>query len=226
MCGENPRDVRRKDGAPPFVLSSVCSSCQSKVEEPTERQVAPVNTIWVDPATFVRLSPEEIAYRKWSEEDQKQHFGLPAHLMHAAREKLDVEPDRQTPHEKRTAARLAPAARDFVEQGGWSSVEPRSDRWRDGGLVAHRGVLHPEEHVDGLELRRLACEELGFTYEQISSVYRSGRKSADQRELRGRIDARLLALSREGGNMTALADALGLYRRLLEDALRRARAEA
>lgn len=93
-----------------------------------------------------------------------------------------------------------------LERGGYGVVTEKS---HDGGLVAHRSVLHPDEHVDTEALQGLVERALGFTYEDISSVYRQGPLSPDQRQLRESIDARLLALSRSGGNMLALAKVLG-----------------
>jgi hypothetical protein len=79
----------------------------------------------------------------------------------------------------------------------------------DGGLTSHRGVLAPGEYVDPDVLRKAVEEELGYTYEQIRSVYRQGPLSPEQRKLRGVIDARMLALRRSGANMTELGRALG-----------------
>jgi hypothetical protein len=94
----------------------------------------------------------------------------------------------------------------------------------DGGMVAHRGTLHPDEFVDEDVLRAAAEEALGFTYEDVSSAYAKGRPSAEQRQLREKIDSRLLALSRGGGNMDKLADAIGLGPATVDRALSRARA--
>lgn len=95
---------------------------------------------------------------------------------------------------------------------------------QDSGLTAHRGVLQEGEYVDAFVLRDAACELLGFTYDDISSVYRQGPLSPDQRQLRARIDARLLSLSRSGGNMAKLADALGRPRLVFDRAIARAKA--
>jgi hypothetical protein len=100
-------------------------------------------------------------------------------------------------------------------------------------LTFHRGVLHPDEYVDHAALQEAVERELGFTYEQVRSVYRQGPLSATQRELRGLIDARLLVLSRAGGQMLELGRAFGWgiddggkgdNCRTMERALERARA--
>lgn len=93
----------------------------------------------------------------------------------------------------------------------------------DAGMVAHRGVLHPDEYVDSDVLLDAACEAVGFTHTEITTVYRQGLKSPEQRQLRERIDSRMLALRRAGGNMQQLADALGLNEKTLDRALKRAR---
>jgi hypothetical protein len=92
----------------------------------------------------------------------------------------------------------------------------------EGGLVAHRGVLHPDEYVDTLALREDILAELGVTYPEFTGAYKSGRPAAEQRELREKIDARLLALSRAGTNLARLAEGLGVSEKLLDRALRRA----
>jgi hypothetical protein len=93
----------------------------------------------------------------------------------------------------------------------------------DGGLVAHRGVLHPDEYVDFFALRDAVEAELGFSYAAVAAAYKTGRPTAEQRQLREKIDARLLALSRAGGNMEQLAKAIGVSEKALDRALARAR---
>ena len=93
----------------------------------------------------------------------------------------------------------------------------------EGGLVAHRGVLAPGEYVDGFVLRDAVQADLGFTYGDVASAYALGRPTTEQRQLREKIDSRLLALSRAGGNMEQLAKALGLSEKTVDRALRRAR---
>jgi hypothetical protein len=88
-----------------------------------------------------------------------------------------------------------------------------------GGLVAHRGILHPAEYVDRPALLAEVERRLGVTVAQMRSVYRQGRLSAGQRVLRARIDVALLAVE----NLTALAGVVGLDREVLSRA--RARAE-
>lgn len=102
--------------------------------------------------------------------------------------------------------------------GGFSVIDRT-----DGGMVAHRGTLHPDEYVDSATLREAAEASLGFTYEEISSVYRQGPLAPEQRQLRERIDARLLALSRAGGAMATLASVLKLNEKTVDRALARAR---
>jgi hypothetical protein len=94
----------------------------------------------------------------------------------------------------------------------------------DAGMTAHRGILHPDEYIDPGVLREAAEEALGFTHADVSAVYaRGGRLTTEQRQLREKIDARLLALSRSGGSMVTLSSALGLSEKTVDRALRRAR---
>jgi hypothetical protein len=124
----------------------------------------------------------------------------------------------------------SPVEADFLNSGGWRVVSIKGGD-EEGGVTSHRGVLHPHEYVNVDELRALVAAELGFSYEQIRSVYKQGPKSATTRELRARIDARLLALSRSGGHMAELGRALGFpvkddgHCRVIENALTRAREE-
>jgi hypothetical protein len=89
--------------------------------------------------------------------------------------------------------------------------------------VAHRGVLHPDEYVDTRSFQAVVERELGFTYEQVRSVYVQGRKSAGQRGLRARIDARLLEVASAGGNLAALARILEMDVKTFGRAVARAR---
>lgn len=93
----------------------------------------------------------------------------------------------------------------------------------DGGLIAHRGILHPDEYVDLTVLRLAAEESLGFTYAEVSAAYKNGRPTAEERQLREKIDARMLVLSRSGGSMKTLADMLDLSEKTVDRALTRAR---
>lgn len=129
---------------------------------------------------------------------------------------------------------------EFMRSSSWDVVAHtrRADgdsrpggEWSRSGGTTHRGVLHPDEYVDHEALRPMVERELGFSYEQVRSVYRQGPLTADQRELRGQIDARLLALSHAGANVALLGQALGFpvkengNCRAMENALTRARAE-
>lgn len=107
--------------------------------------------------------------------------------------------------------------------GGWRVVSGQGGWGGRCGLTAHRGVLHPDEYVDVHVFQALFERELGFTIRQVRSVHRQGRLSADQLALRSRVDARLLALTLAGGNMTALAQVVGLRPESLRRALARAR---
>jgi hypothetical protein len=133
--------------------------------------------------------------------------------------------------DERRRARMAPAAAEWLHGGGWRVVSARSGGGGDrGGITAHRGVLHPDEWVDRARLAEMVEAELGFTLDELRWVYRRGRKSAAQRELRARVDARLLRVADSGGNMSLLAAALGLRVHanrscpVMTRALRRARA--
>jgi hypothetical protein len=120
-------------------------------------------------------------------------------------------------------------AAEFLREGGWTF-----GTYKDGaraGVSSHgvnqHTVLHPEEHVDTDALLAAVEAEFGFTKHDVHAVYKTGGRIPDQlRQLRGRIDARLLALSRSGANMALLGRLLGVeYDPTVKRALRRARAE-
>lgn len=115
-------------------------------------------------------------------------------------------------------------AAEFLRGGGWTVARVKDPT--TSGMHAHRGVLHEDEHVDLDAFHGMVAAELGFTLEQLHSVYSTGgRIPADRRELRGRIDARLLALSRSGANMDLFGRVSGLNASTLDRALARARDE-
>jgi hypothetical protein len=135
----------------------------------------------------------------------------------------------ETREGRRAAQRTSPEARHYMDDvhDGWRVVGPRHGGFSDRcGLVAHRGVLHPDEYVDELRLLIEVERQLGFTISEVWEAYCQGRKSAATRELRARIDARLLAVADAGGNMTALARILEVDTKTIGRALARARAFA
>lgn len=98
----------------------------------------------------------------------------------------------------------------------------------DAGMSAHRGILHPDEYVDETELADLAASELGFTTLEVRKAYvrDGGRPANDTLALRARLDARLVEVQAAGGDMTALAHALGMGERTMDRALARGREAA
>lgn len=120
-------------------------------------------------------------------------------------------------------------AAQFMRSTGWTMTHAKDGA--RAGVHAHRGILHHDEYVDLEALRPAVEQELGFSYGQIRSVYRQGRLSDEGRELRGLIDARLLALSASGANIALLGRVLGFHVNdagaceALNNALARARKE-
>ena len=120
---------------------------------------------------------------------------------------------------------------DLMRSEGFGVVEPQHGSGRtgstygakDAGMTVHRGVIHPDAYVDEDALRTAVEESLGHTYEDVSSAYTNGRPTAEQRQLRERIDSRLLALSRSGGNMALLARTMEISEKTIDRALTRAR---
>ena len=97
---------------------------------------------------------------------------------------------------------------EFMREGGWT-VAHTAQSTEETGMTAHRGVVHPDEHIDLERVRTLVEHNLGCPLAEIEEVYRAGRPTTHRARTRAAIDARFLALSRAGGNMTALARVLG-----------------
>lgn len=147
-------------------------------------------------------------------EEQIERWGLPTDHVgqrFGRRERflLDATPDDDEEDERELQAH------QFLVDGGWTAIEATrgSQGWtpgaRDAGMTSHRGVLHPDEHVNTDALRGAVEAEFGFTYENVHAVYRRGRLSASTLELRARIDARLLELASAGANVAQLGRVLG-----------------
>lgn len=125
---------------------------------------------------------------------------------------------------------------EFMRGGGFAVVTTRSGStgrggyeaygYRDAGMTTHRGVLHPEEHIHQGELVALIEREMGYTIDQLHSVYSrgGGPLPGALRALRTAIDCRLLELSESGANMEALYEITGLAGRTARHAMERARA--
>lgn|SRR5574340_5084 len=126
---------------------------------------------------------------------------------------------------------LSMQERDMLQQGGFSIIEADRGSGRTGdtygggdmGMTAHRGVLHEDEYVDEEILRLMVEKRLGLTYAEIAAVYKAGKPTIEQRQQRIRVDATMLALSRSGANLQAVALALGLSEKTIDRALARAR---
>lgn len=125
-----------------------------------------------------------------------------------------------------------PVELDWLYSNGFSIVDTsagstsgRVHGARDAGMSAHRGVLHPDEYVNHEAVLRDLERHLGYTVDQVRSVYTrlGGPIPTDQRQLRDQIDSRMLALSRSGANMTLLRQLLGITEVAIWRAVSRAR---
>lgn len=124
--------------------------------------------------------------------------------------------------------------REFMQAGGFGVVTTGSGRnsahgatgYLDAGMTVHRGVLHPDEYVDHEELVSGVERHLGFTFEEVRSVYHrpGGPLPTDLRPLRDRIDARLSELAAADGlNIAQLAEVIGITEKAIDRGLVRAR---
>jgi hypothetical protein len=117
---------------------------------------------------------------------------------------------------------------EFLRGNGWTFVHSH-DGGR-AGLNSHAvnqyTVLHPDDYVNEETLAALVEDELGFTVEQLHSVYcTGGRIPSSRQELRDVIDARLLDLVRGGANMDLFGRLMGLNGSTVDRALARARSQ-
>ncbi len=120
------------------------------------------------------------------------------------------------------------AARDFMSGGGWGISDAQADYDNDQrrGGITYREPEVGEFVVDHERLISLVEQQLGYTFEEVRSVYKraGGPLARDLRPLRDRIDGRLVELAADGGlNIARLAEVLGVNESTLDDALARGR---
>lgn len=123
-------------------------------------------------------------------------------------------------------------ATEFLLDGGFGVVDTSAGTHnggtmgaRDAGMTAHRGVLFPGEYVDANLVAEKIAEMLGFSLADIRACYNraGGPLPATLRAKRAEIDAALLALTAEDGNLSLLAEHLGVNRDTLYVAINRAK---
>ncbi len=125
-------------------------------------------------------------------------------------------------------------ALDFTKFNGFGVVDTSAGThlgktygYQDSGMVSGgRSLLFPGEYVHHEDLLDAVALHLGFTFEEVRSVYHrdGGPLPACLRGLRGRIDDRLLRLHRDDHlNVTVFARVMGLTERSVRRALGRAR---
>lgn len=120
---------------------------------------------------------------------------------------------------------------EFMRASGWLVVHTETAHHASAaGARSHAAnqhtVLHPDEYVDDDLVVALVEDELGFTVEQIHSVYCTGGRIPSARiALRDAIDARLLDVLRAGGNLAELGRRLGLEHKAVERAVARAKSK-
>lgn len=119
----------------------------------------------------------------------------------------DLQQGAEPPRPVRRAGNIERAQMGAKLGDGWDYATPGADY--GVGLTAHRGVLHPDDYVDTNVVQEAVLERLGFSLDEVRSVYRQGPLSSAQRELRARIDARLMEIAEDGGLMKELGRALG-----------------
>lgn len=125
-------------------------------------------------------------------------------------------------------------AHEYIRRGGFSVVDTnagthtgRTHGYQDAGMKTHRGPLHGMEFVHHDELINMVEGHLGFTFDEVRSVYarEGGPLPGDLRELRSQIDDRLLRLREDGHlDMTEFSRVFGLSEKTIRRAVQRAKA--
>jgi hypothetical protein len=113
------------------------------------------------------------------------------------------------PHEWKSLSSDSLEGRAFVRQGGAEVVHAQDLTYH--GSHAHRGTLSDDERLglDERQVRTQALALLEVTEDELAITYGPGRPSSEVVALRSEIDARLLAIQEDGGNMVQLAGILG-----------------
>jgi hypothetical protein len=112
-----------------------------------------------------------------------------------------------------------------VSENGMAVIPSYYNHGR-GSMVAHRGVLHPDEYVDVKQLARQLEVRLDCTLEEFVGVYgRAGGGPLPKalRPLRARLDEALAIYAERGGSMATLGLCTGVPERNLQRAAKRGR---
>lgn len=110
----------------------------------------------------------------------------------------------------------------------WSLVNTRRGTGpggtQDAGMTSHRGVLHPDEHVNAEVLYRELERSLGISLQEFDAAYRSrGKPTTEIMATREKMDQVFLEVVEAGGNVEELAKILGVARARIFAAAKRAR---
>jgi len=105
----------------------------------------------------------------------------------------------------------------YLPEGGYHIV--REDHGNEiSGMRAHRGVIHSDEHVDHERLIEMLEDELGFSFDEARLAF-DPLAYAEEVPNYYLIRDRMVEIHEAGGNISLLADVLGIKRGTLATAI-------
>ena len=104
-----------------------------------------------------------------------------------------------------------------LPEGGYTVINPSAGGER-AGTRAHRGVLHEGEHVDHERLIEMLEDELGFSFDEARLAF-DPLAYAEEVPNYYLIRDKMVEIHEAGGNISLLADVLGIKRGTLATAI-------
>ncbi len=105
-----------------------------------------------------------------------------------------------------------------LPEGGYTVVQPARGGKERTGARAHRGVIQEDEHVDHELLIGMLEEELGYSFEEARLAF-DPLAYVEEVPNYYAIRDRMVEIHEAGGNISLLADVLGINRGTLATAI-------
>lgn len=109
-------------------------------------------------------------------------------------------------------------ALSYLPEGGYHIVSPEASSLERGGMSAHRGVLDDGEHVDHELLIDMLETELGYSFDEARLAF-DPLAFAEEVPNYYAIRDKMVEIHEAGGNISLLADVLGIKRGTLATAI-------
>lgn len=106
----------------------------------------------------------------------------------------------------------------LLPEGGYSIIEPSRGGKDRAGSSAHRGVISKDEHVDHEVLIGMVEAELGYSFDETRLAF-DPLAFVDEVPNYHAIRDRMVDIHEAGGNISLLADVLGINRGTLATAI-------